>query len=260
MIGMFDSGIGGLAILDAMGRLLPRADITYLADTAAFPYGPKSPEFVIGRCERISRLLIGRGAEVIVVACNTATVVAIEHLRARFAETPFVGVEPAVKVAASNGQSGPIYVLMTANTAAGGKYAALVERHGGGRAVHPVVIDMLAPAVEDGSFRTPEVADEIRRKLKQEIGDPPAGSQLVLGCTHYIFLKDLLRESLGPDVEILEPSDAVARQTERVLHQQGADTSAGSGRLSLLCTSPAGIDKRFIAGMELPGCEHITLD
>ncbi len=107
MIGIFDSGAGGLAILREINRLLPNASTTYLADTEAFPYGGKSPGFVIERCSKISSLLIERGAKVIVVACNTATVVAIEHLRAQFAEIPFVGVEPAVKVAAANGSAGP---------------------------------------------------------------------------------------------------------------------------------------------------------
>jgi len=258
MIGVFDSGVGGLAILAAIQLELPHADITYLADTAAFPYGSKSPEFVIDRCGKITRLLIERGADLIVVACNTATIVAIEHLRGKFAKIPFVGVEPAVKVAAAN-SPGPIHVLMTANTAAGGKYAALVERHAGGRKVHPVVIDMLAPAVEDGSFRQTETADEIKHLVKRELGELPPGSQVVLGCTHYIFLKSLLREALGPAVEILEPSGAVARQVGRVMLRHADGPVSGGGTLSLLCTSPAGIGGAFAAALDLPDCAHVAL-
>ncbi len=252
MIGIFDSGAGGLAILREINRLLPNAHTTYLADTAAFPYGGKSPEFVIERCTKITQLLIERGANVIVVACNTATVVAIEHLRAQFAKFPFVGVEPAVKVAAANGSPGPIAVLMTANTAAGKKYAALVERVAGGRAVRPVVIEMLAAVVEDGSYLRPEVAAEIRRRVKAELGDLPPGSQLVLGCTHYIFLKDLLQEALGAGVEILEPSAAVAKQVRRVLEDKGLSTSTSPAEHTLLATSPGGLENALAVCL-MPG-------
>jgi glutamate racemase len=262
MIGVFDSGVGGLAILAEIRRQLPSAAVTYLADTAAFPYGNKSPEFVIERCEKITHLIVGRGANVVVLACNTATIVAIEHLRGRFAEIPFVGVEPAIKVAVAKSNARikePIHVLMTANTAAGGKYAALVERHAAGRRVHPVVIDMLAPAVEDGSYRRPEVAAEIQRQVKAELGELPPGSQVVLGCTHYIFLKDLLRQTLGPDVEILEPGEAVARQVGRVARQRNLEIESGNGELSLLCTAAGGVSESFAATLDLPACQHVSL-
>ena len=261
MIGIFDSGAGGLAILREIKRLLPGADITYLADTEAFPYGDKSPRFVTGRCVKIARLLIERGARVIVLGCNTATVVAIEHLRKSF-EIPFVGVEPALKVAAAKDSPGPIHVLMTANTAAGKKYAALLERHAGGRTVRPVVIGMLAAVVEDGSFGQPEVAAEIRRQVKLALGDLPPGSQLVLGCTHYIFLKDILQQALGEGVEILEPSAAVAKQAQRVLSAQGPITATGQGENTLLATSVDGLRKALAAGLagaDHPPCECVTL-
>ncbi len=261
MIGVFDSGAGGLAILREIKRLLPGADTTYLADTGAFPYGDKSPGFVTGRCTAITNLLIGRGARVIVLACNTATVVAVEQLRNTF-EIPFVGVEPAIKVAADGANPGPIFVLMTANTAAGGKYAALVERCAGGRTVRPLVIGMLAAVVEDGSFRQPEVAAEIRRQVKGALGDLPAGSQVVLGCTHYIFLRDILQQALGQAVEILEPGAAVARQVGRVLGTQEPIATTGPGEHTLLATSPAGLSKALaagLAGVTPPPCEHVVL-
>ncbi len=263
MIGVFDSGAGGLAILREIKRLLPDADTTYLADTGAFPYGDKSPEFVIERCTRITRLLIGRGARVIVLACNTATVVAIEQLRNSF-DIPFVGVEPAIKVAADGANPGPIFVLMTANTAAGAKYTSLVERHAGGRTVRPLVIGMLAAVVEDGSFQQEEVATEIRRQVKQTLGELPPGSQVVLGCTHYIFLKDILQTALDQGVEILEPGAAVARQVERVLSSQGPITTTGPGKKKniLLATSAEGLSKALAAGLAgaaPPPCEHVIL-
>jgi glutamate racemase len=259
MIGVFDSGAGGLAILREIKRLLPGMDTTYLADTAAFPYGNKSPELVRERCTKISRLLIGRGAKVLVIACNTATVVAVEHLRSAF-QIPFVGVEPAVKVAAANGSTGKIAVLMTANTAEGAKYASLVERHAAGHKLRPVVIGMLAAVVEDGSFRRREVAEQIKQEVKAQLGELPPGSQVVLGCTHYIFLKSILQTALGEGVEILEPSAAVARQVQRVL---GASVSSMNQAVhTLLATSPDGLGNALAAGLAgdtAPQCEHVIL-
>ncbi len=262
MIGVFDSGAGGLAILREIKRLLPGASTTYLADTAAFPYGSKSPEFVIERCTKISSLLIERGAQVIVIACNTATVVAVEQLRGEF-RIPFVGVEPAVKVAAANGSAGPIAVLMTANTAAGHKYASLVERHAEGHPPRPVMIEMLAAVVEDGSFRNSDVADKIVRRVKAELGDLPPGSQLVLGCTHYIFLKNILQTALGAGVKILEPSEAVARQVKRVLGgKEHVAPPGGPAQHALLATSAAGLKTAISAGLagDNPSAvEHVSL-
>ncbi|MFH1069751.1 MAG: glutamate racemase [Candidatus Glassbacteria bacterium] len=235
MIGIFDSGVGGLAIQRQIGRFLPRIDIAYLADTAAFPYGPKTPEFIIDRTARISRALIERGARLIVVACNTATVVAIESLRRKF-NLPFVGVEPAVKVAAELAPAdGPIYVLLTQNSALGRKYTELVRRVAGGRPVRAVCLDLLAEVVEDGSFTRPEVRQRIEAEVREAVGEPPEGSQVVLGCTHYVFLRELFQEIFGPGVNVLEPSLPVAEQVVRVVKKLGIPVEE-SGRREYLST------------------------
>ena len=235
MIGIFDSGVGGLAILRQVRRLLPRADIVYLADSEAFPYGPKSAEFVIDKTVRISRALIDRGAALVVVACNTATVVAIEALRAGFA-VPFVGVEPAVKVAAELASAdGPIFVLLTPNSASGRKYNDLVQRFADGRRVEAVCLEMLAEVVEDGSYRRSEVAGEIIRQVKAALGALPDGAQVVLGCTHYVFLRDLFQQAFGPGVNILEPSLPVAEQVVRVVKKHSIPVDE-SGRREFFCT------------------------
>jgi len=247
MIGIFDSGVGGLAIQRQIGRFLPRADIAYLADTAAFPYGPKSTEFLIARTAKITRLLIERGAQLIVVACNTATVVAIESLRRSFS-VPFVGVEPAVKVAAELAPAGgPIYVLLTRNSALGRKYTELVRRVAGGRPVRAVCLDLLAEVVEDGSFTRPEVRQRIEAEVREAVGEPPEGAQVVLGCTHYVFLRELFQEVFGPGVNVLEPSLPVAEQVLRVVNKFGIPVEESGRREYLSTGDPADFAGRLTA-------------
>jgi glutamate racemase len=186
---MFDSGVGGLSVARAVRRRVPWADVHYLSDSAWFPYGAKEPAALAERTEAITRFLLAQGARIVVVACNSASGAAIRHLRARF-ELPFVGVEPAVKVAADSGKA-RVGVLCTAVTAQAARYQQLVER---GEAKGPG-----ARAV---------VARELAPLLDARV------EAVVLGCTHYAFLAELVEELAG--VPVLEPSDAVARQAERV--------------------------------------------
>lgn len=235
MIGVFDSGVGGLSVWRELDRLLPQADILYLADSAAFPYGPRTPEFIRERTEKITRELLSRGCGLVVVACNTATVAAIKHLRGTFPEVPFVGVVPPVKVAAASGGDSPIVVLMTVNTAAGRKYLDLLAEHANGRKVRGVSLDLLARVVEDGSFREPETQREVVRAVLERTGPLPAGSQVVLGCTHYSFLREILEVGLGAGVTVLDPAGAVAAQTLRLVRVHGLP-EIESGRREFLCT------------------------
>lgn len=235
MIGIFDSGLGGLALWRELDRLLPNTDLLYLADNGAFPYGPRPPQFLKNRTEKIARALLERGARLVVVACNTATVVAIAHLRERF-DIPFVGVEPPVKVAAGlAAPDEPIYVLLTENTASGEKYTALVERFGAGRKVKAVCLALLARVVEDGSFREPAVAREVARTVREAVGEISERAKVVLGCTHYVFLRELLQEALGPKATILEPSRAVAEQVLRLMAENGIPREE-TGRREFFCT------------------------
>jgi len=262
MIGIFDSGVGGLAILRQVAKLLPRADILYLADTAAFPYGPRSTRFVKSRTAAITRFLIQSGAQLVVVACNTATVVAIRYLREVF-DIPFVGVEPPVKVAAElAGHREPICVLLTQNTASGKKYADLVKRFSQGRRVEAVCLPLLAQVVEDGSFRNKKVAAQVVKTVKNALGELTTGAKLVLGCTHYIFLQELLQEALGPAVKILEPGRSVAEQVQRLMTEHGIGAEE-SGRRDFYCTGDA--DEfagrvENLLGIEKPVVERVEVD
>ncbi len=216
MIGIFDSGNGGLSIFRELARLLPGADLTYLSDSAAFPYGRLPHAGLTARATAITRLFLARGARLIVVACNTATVVAIEELRRSFPELPFVGVVPPVKVAVGEAASDdPIIMLSTANTAAGRKYTALVDEFAAGRTVKTFTHPRLAEVVEQGLFREPGVKHELGELLHGNLGKIPAGARLVLGCTHYSFLTETFRE-LFPGAEIYDPAPAVARQAARL--------------------------------------------
>jgi len=262
MIGIFDSGVGGLSVYREVARLLPRADIIYLADTAFFPYGARSPKDIEKRAESITRALIARGASIVVVACNTATVVAIKHLRNTF-PIPFAGVVPPVKVAAAKAsETAAIYVLSTQNTASGRKYRELVEAYGDGRTVEALSLPLLARVVEDGSFRTPETAAQVTALLKKRVGKLPPGSIVVLGCSHYVFLQELIKNSLGQEIEVLEPSAAVAAQVGKLLEKNGIPAQE-SGRRIFLCTGDAPAFAKSVAALlecEPPLVEHLALD
>ena len=216
-IGIFDSGVGGLAVLVELERLLPGEDLIYYADTAHFPYGPRPADEIRARAEAVTRDLMERGAKLIVVACNTATSAAIAHLRETFA-APFVGMEPALKPAAERTMAGRVVLLVTPGTAAGEKLAALIDRFGAEVAVQTVPAPGLAEQVESGALDAPETRALVRRYLQPALAS--GADVVVLGCTHYAFLRDLVEQEAGPGVAVIEPSAAVARQAARLLAQQ----------------------------------------
>lgn len=233
-IGMFDSGVGGLAVLAAVRRLLPGEDIVYYADTAHFPYGERSQDEVRARSEVITRELLSKGAKLIVVACNTATSAAIAHLRATF-EVAFVGTEPALKPAAECTERGSVALLATPGTARGEKLARLIDRHGRDVRVTVVEAPGLADAVEVGAIDSPATAALVQRYAD---ATRAAGADvLALGCTHYAFLRAAFERALGQDTTIMEPSEAIARQVARVLDGvELRSPRATKGTVSYLCS------------------------
>lgn len=215
-IGIFDSGVGGLAVLVELQRLLPGEDLVYFADTAWFPYGPRPSGEIAARAEDVARELIGRGAKTIVVACNTATSAAVARLRETF-DIPFVSIEPALKPAAERTMAGKVALLVTPGTAQGAKLAALIDRFGSEVAVQVVAAPGLAERVEAGEVDAPETRALIREYLRDPL--ERGVDVVVLGCTHYAFLRELVEQEAGPGVAVIEPSLAVARQAARVLAQ-----------------------------------------
>ncbi len=216
-IGVMDSGVGGLSVLREIRAQLPAEDIVYLADQAHVPYGPRPIEQVREFSEGVARFLIAGGAKMIVVACNAASAAALYHLRATFPDMPFVGMEPAVKPAAQNTRSGVIGVISTEATFQGALYASVVGRFAQNIRVEKAACPEFVLLAEAGDTTSPAARAAVHRYLGPMVN---AGiDQLVLGCTHFPFLKEAIQDEIGPGVTIVDPSPAVAAQTGRVLEQ-----------------------------------------
>lgn len=232
-VGVLDSGIGGLTVLREIRRLLPDEDFLYLADTAACPYGDRHPAEVTERAYAITRLLLSRGVKAVVVACNTATIAAIDTLRATF-PVPFVGMEPAVKPAAAVTRSGTIGVLATGGSLNGEKFRRLADTHGGTIRVLTRACPGLVEHIEaghDDRAETRALVASIISPLIEEGTDT-----LVLGCTHYPFLRPLIEAVAGPGIRVLDTGEAVARQLARVLEARRLLHTRGPGRETFLTT------------------------
>ena len=231
MIGIFDSGIGGLSVLAAIARALPQADLVYLADTAHLPYGDKDDAFIRRRVLAIGRHLVDQGCTVVVVACNTATAAAVAAFREAFPAIPVVGVEPGVKPAAAASQSGRIAVLATVSTARSERLARLIRQHAGSVQVDVEACPGWATRVEALQLDDPEFAAEARRHLVPLLD--AGADRIVLGCTHYAFLAPALEAIVAGRAQLVDVADAVARQCVRLA---GA-SALGQGRLTLLATA-----------------------
>jgi len=216
-IGVFDSGIGGLSVANAIYRLLPKESMVYFADTKRVPYGPRSITEIQQFSEEIVSFLLGKKCKLIVVACNTATAAALEGLRQKWPQIPIIGMEPAVKPAAKATKSNKVGVLATLSTINSERYEQLMQRYASAVEVIENPCIGLVPLIERGAFDLPET-----KKMLHAILDPMLEQEidtLVLGCTHYPFLMPLLNEILGDGVKIIDPAPAVARQVKRILVQ-----------------------------------------
>lgn len=246
MIGIFDSGVGGLTVLSEIRRELPDADLLYLADQARAPYGVRSLDEVAHMADQVSRWLLGQGASTITIACNTASAAALHELRELHEGVPFVGMEPAVKPAALTTSSGVIGVLATAATFQGELFASVVQRHAEGMTVLTQACPAWVQLVEEGVVDGLETHRQVERCLRPLLD---AGADtLVLGCTHFPFLTPIIELVCGPEMTIVDPGPAVARQVRRV-----ASSTAGSGRLVLATSGdPIRFEQlaRDLAGIE----------
>lgn len=234
-IGVFDSGVGGLSVLQAIHQMLPGEDLIYLADQVHVPYGSRSLEEVSAFSEGITRFLLGQGAKLIVVACNTASAAALHHLRRVFPQIPFVGMEPAVKPAAEQTRSGAVGVLATPATFQGALYASVLERFANGVTVLQDTCPGLVMAIEAGQLDTVEVRTILERALNPMLDR--GIDTVVLGCTHFPFVIPMIEEIVGPDVRVIDPAPAVARQVGRLLEAYNLQpSSANQGRIGFLTT------------------------
>ncbi|MDD2060701.1 glutamate racemase [Pseudomonas sp. GD03860] len=225
-VGVFDSGVGGLSVLAEIQRLLPNESLLYVADCGHIPYGEKSPEFIRERCRRVAEFFRAQGAKAMVLACNTATVAAVADLREQYPQWPLVGMEPAVKPAAAATRSGVVGVLATTGTLQSAKFAALLDRFANDVRVVTQPCPGLVECIEAGDLSSPALRELLQGYLRPLLD---AGCDtLILGCTHYPFLKPLLAQMVPASIAIIDTGAAVARQLQRLL-----------GERQLLSTGPA---------------------
>lgn len=239
-IGIFDSGSGGLSVYREIKALMPHDRCIYYSDNANCPYGEKNRDFIISRARFISDLLISKGADIIVIACNTATAAAIATLRAEYS-IPFVGMEPAVKPAALGTRSGVIGVLATAGTLSASKYLDTRDRFTEGIRVVEHVGKGFVELVESLELDGENAYRIVKASLSPLL---EAGADtVVLGCTHYPFLLPVMEKvalDAGADIRFIDPAPAVARQVQKVLTEKGIGPAvSGEPDTELLASGPA---------------------
>jgi glutamate racemase len=245
MIGVFDSGVGGLSVLREIRQLMPGAELLYVADRARAPFGTRTLAEVEQISVEIGGWLIDRGATTLVVACNTASAAALETLRARFDGLPIVGMEPAVKPAAARTESGVIGVFATAATFQGRLFESVLNRHAAGVRVVAKACPQWVELVETGLVNGDEARQAVAGPLHEAI---EAGADVaVLGCTHFSFLASTIQGIGGESLNVIDPAPAVAAQTARVAPEPNGGgslrlaTSGDPARLVSLAASLAGI-------------------
>ena len=213
-IGLFDSGVGGVSVLLEIQRQLPAEDLIYVADSAHAPYGDKPVEDIQERAFHIVEFLLAQQVKAIVVACNTATGVAVDALRARW-PLPFVAIEPAVKPAAAATKTGIVGVLATRQTIASPRFAQLADTWANGARILAQPCPGLVEQIERGELTTAKTRELIASCVRPLVEQ--GADTLVLGCTHYPFVEPLIASIAGPGVTLINPAAAVARELRRRL-------------------------------------------
>lgn len=212
-IGIFDSGVGGLSVWKEIIKILPGHNLLYFSDNAYSPYGPRPVWEIIERATKISEFLISKGAAIIVVACNTATSAAIDSLRENFS-VPFIGMEPAIKPAAALTKTGVIGVLATKGTLGSSLYCNTLNMFASNIEVVEMVGTGLVALVESGQVAGIQVEELLKKYIGPMI--EKNADYIVLGCTHYPFLKDAIEKIAGKNVTIIDPAPAVARRLYKI--------------------------------------------
>jgi glutamate racemase len=221
-IGVFDSGVGGLTVLRALRERLPDESLLYLGDTARLPYGTKSPETVVRYAEQAARVLVRRGVKLLVIACNTASAVALEHLSAVFWPLPVIGVvEPGAEAACAASRSGEILVIATEGTVRGGAYErAIMARRADARVVQ-IACPLFVALAEEGWVAGPIAGAIAHRYLDGVLREHAAADCLVLGCTHFPVLRAAISEAVGPRFALVDSAETTARVVAAQLAARG---------------------------------------
>ena len=217
-VAVFDSGLGGISVLRELVRTLPRENYLYFGDSLHAPYGTKTPQEVISLSLQAADRLLSQGAKALVVACNTATSAAIRTLRKTYPDLSIVGTEPAIKPAVERHPGGRILMLATAMTVQEEKFQRLKAQYDDQAQIIPIACSGLMEYVEQGVLRGAEVEGYLLDKLEPYLKVPI--DAVVLGCTHYPFLRGAIRRIVGRRPEIIDGSIGIARQLERRLEEQ----------------------------------------
>jgi len=231
MIGIFDSGVGGLSVFKEIRKLLPKQSYVYYSDNAHCPYGEKSREYIIDRARAITEFLLSKGCEIIVVACNTATAAAIATLREEY-PVRFIGMEPAIKPAAKATETGVVGVLATAGTLKATKYIDTRAKWAQGVTIVEHIGQGFVELVEKGILNGPDAESTVSASLKPLLD---AGADtIVLGCTHYPFLSETITKvasELYPErqITVIDPAPAVARHLVEVMQEEGIQEASEQG-------------------------------
>lgn len=234
-VGFFDSGLGGLCILEAFKKECPSESTVYIADSANCPYGNRSAEEIIALSGANVEKLLEAGCKMIVVACNTASAAALEFLRSKYSDVPFVGIEPAIKPAAMESKTGVVGVLATAGTFGGRLYNETKAKFAKNVTVIATVADEFVDLVERGETSGEEAERIVRRKIEPLIA--ASCDKIVLGCTHFPHLRPLIEKVAVGRAEIVEPSRAVALRAKSVLEDRGlANVGGGEAKHVFIST------------------------
>lgn len=217
-IGVFDSGVGGISVLKHIHTLLPHEDLLYMADSKHAPYGSRTSAEITARCFEIADFLIANNAKALVVACNTATAASIDDMRTKY-HMPIIGMEPAVKPAAEASKNGIIGVLATVGTLKSAQFAALLENYGRNVEVVSQACVGLVECVERGELSHPSTLHLIQQYCKPLIDE--GADTIVLGCTHYPFLRHLIEQVVSKEVALIDTGSAVAKYLQKRLQELG---------------------------------------
>lgn len=237
-VGVFDSGLGGLSVLRHVRDALPAENVLYVADSGHAPYGERSADWIRARSTALCGFLLERRAKAILIACNTATAAAAQALRERWPGLPVVAMEPAVKPAAAATRSGIVGVLATTGTLASSRFAALLDTFGRDIRVVTRPGTGLVEAVERGDFDSAATRALVASHVEPLLAE--GADVIVLGCTHYPFLRPLIEQAAGPSVRVIDTGAAVARQLARTLDNAGLLRTGGSGSETFWSSAPAG--------------------
>lgn len=217
-VGVFDSGVGGLSVLREIRQRLPHESLLYLADSAHVPYGEKSPDYIRERCRVIADFFVEKGAKALVVACNTATAAGVTELRELYPQLPIIAMEPAVKPAAQATRSGVVGVLATTGTLKSARFAALLDRFAADVRVITQPCPGLVERIEAGDLNSADTRAMLMAWVEPLLAQ--GCDTLILGCTHYPFIRPLLGELLPGNVRLIDTGAAVARHLRDLLAER----------------------------------------